>query len=187
MRSNARVFAISPNIISHFLGNEVSNEGMLVETKSFQLQSDRLTCTIDLLVHMLGPDLDQLMIQLHELGVKHAKDGLSPKHLAILGEALMGTLSDFLKSKWTPEAISAWLSFYKIIASEMLRGAKSVLPKVEKKDPDPFKAPVETIQVRMKKLSGDNDFDIKPRSSSFPALARPVFRSKSARFSRSSS
>jgi hemoglobin-like flavoprotein len=79
---------------------------------------------MDLIVHMLGPDLDPLTEELMELGERHAKYGVTSKHYPILGEALMKTLFEFLGEKGF--VAECWMHLYRYISLVMIRGARRV-------------------------------------------------------------
>jgi hypothetical protein len=90
---------------------------------------------LDLIVHMLGPDLEPVMDQLEVLGQKHASYGITSQHYPIFGEALMHALAHYLGSQqegddanshWNNiDEKDAWLCLWRFVALHMIRGATS--------------------------------------------------------------
>lgn len=60
---------------------------------------------------------------LMELGHRHAGYGVQTAHYPIVGEALLGMLSDVLGDGFTPEVRAAWAKLYELLAAAMQRGA----------------------------------------------------------------
>jgi hypothetical protein len=82
---------------------------------------------MDLIIHMLGPDMDPVLEQLEELGERHAAHfGVCSKHYPIFGEALLNTMELLLDRQWKPAVRDAWLSLWRIMSLTMLRGARIV-------------------------------------------------------------
>ncbi len=75
-------------------------------------------------VGMLEPDLDGLVVKLKELGLKHKKYGVLEAHYPIVGEALIGTLSDAMGDAFSEDVKGAWVEVYGIISSTMIAGAE---------------------------------------------------------------
>jgi hemoglobin-like flavoprotein len=57
------------------------------------------------------------------LGTRHVQYGALPEHYPAVGNALLQTFADYLKSEWTPEIKEAWVEAYNAITSLMLEGA----------------------------------------------------------------
>jgi len=88
---------------------------------------------IDLIIHMLGPDMDPVLEQLEELGERHADSyGVSSKQYPIFGEALLNTLELLLDRQWKPAVRDAWLDLWRIMSMTMLRGARKVVRRRKK-------------------------------------------------------
>ena len=75
-------------------------------------------------VGMLQPDLDGVIVALKALGKKHKRYGVLEAHYPVVGEALIGTLSDALGDAFTPEVKEAWVELYGVISSTMIAGAE---------------------------------------------------------------
>jgi len=64
-------------------------------------------------------DLEKLVPVLQELGLKHFGFSVIPAHYDVVGEALIGSLSDGLAAQFTDCVKNAWLKVYKIIKATM--------------------------------------------------------------------
>jgi nitric oxide dioxygenase len=68
-------------------------------------------------------DLNALIPKVKALGARHADYGVTVKHYAIVGDALMWTLDRGLGEAFTPEVRSAWAKVYGVLAGTMQIGA----------------------------------------------------------------
>jgi nitric oxide dioxygenase len=68
-------------------------------------------------------DLNALIPKVKALGARHADYGVTVKHYAIVGDALMWTLDRGLGEGFTPEVRSAWAKVYGVLAGTMQIGA----------------------------------------------------------------
>lgn len=59
---------------------------------------------------------------------RHASYGVSPEHLAVLGQALVQTLQRCLGDSFTPEVEMAWTVVYNFVSASMIAGLKSTVP-----------------------------------------------------------
>jgi methyl-accepting chemotaxis protein len=81
------------------------------------------------LMHMIGAavakldDLDALVPVLQGLGRRHGGYGVVPAHYAVVGAALLTTLSQGLGSDFTPATKQAWADVYGVIADTMMGAA----------------------------------------------------------------
>ncbi|MGB3493466.1 MAG: globin family protein [Elainellaceae cyanobacterium] len=57
------------------------------------------------------------------LGARHVKYGALPEHYPLVGNSLLKTFEQYLKSEWTPEIKQAWVGAYGLITEVMLDGA----------------------------------------------------------------
>lgn len=80
--------------------------------------------TISFAVAMLNHP-DKLVPSVQDLGVRHAKYGVTPDHYGTVGAALLWTLEQGLADAWTPEAKAAWTEVYGILSSTMIESAKA--------------------------------------------------------------
>jgi nitric oxide dioxygenase len=70
---------------------------------------------------------------LEGLGARHVKYGTLPAHYPLVGNALLTTFEQYLKSEWTPEVKQAWVDAYGVITDIMLNGADYSPEEVELK------------------------------------------------------
>ncbi len=78
--------------------------------------------TISFAVAMLNHP-DKLVPAVQELGVRHAKYGVTAAQYGTVGAALLWTLEQGLGNAWTPEAKVAWTEVYGILSSTMIDSA----------------------------------------------------------------
>jgi ABC-type glucose/galactose transport system permease subunit len=64
--------------------------------------------------------LDELVPILTSLGTKHVGYGVVPEHYAVVGEALIATLSDALGDAFDAETKEAWIAVYGIVQKTMI-------------------------------------------------------------------
>jgi len=88
------------------------------------IQKKALMATISFAVAMLNHP-DKLVPAVQDLGVRHAKYGVTPDHYGTVGAALLWTLEQGLGDAWTPEAKAAWTEVYGILSSTMIESAKA--------------------------------------------------------------
>lgn len=62
---------------------------------------------------------------LEDLALRHVAYGVRPEHYALVGEALLDTIAEFVGDSFTPEARVAWDKAYNDLASAMIRSAYS--------------------------------------------------------------
>ena len=61
-----------------------------------------------------------IMPILTSLGTKHVGYGVVPEHYAVVGEALIATLSDALGDAFDAETKAAWVAVYGIVQKTMI-------------------------------------------------------------------
>lgn len=83
-------------------------------------QREKLQHALQLSVEALT-DLDRVAPILHDLGQRHASLRLEPEDYQVLGESLVGALSE-LDPGWTPETAAAWRRAFAFVVSAMRRG-----------------------------------------------------------------
>ena len=71
--------------------------------------------------------LDQLVPVVQELGRRHAGYGVTDKHYATVGKALLWTLEKGLGSAFTAETREAWVTVYGLLATTMQQAAREAL------------------------------------------------------------
>ena len=86
-------------------------------------QGRKLMSAIKLTVSSLD-NLADLVPAVEKMGVRHAEEyGVKPKHYETVGEALLWTLEQGLKDKFTPETRDAWAQLYGVVSEVMKNGA----------------------------------------------------------------
>lgn len=91
-----------------------------------QAQGKKLMQMIGAAVAKLD-DLESLLPVLQGLGRRHGGYGVQPAHYAVVGAALLTTLSQGLGSDFTPATKEAWTEVYGVIADTMAHAAAADL------------------------------------------------------------
>jgi NAD(P)H-flavin reductase/hemoglobin-like flavoprotein len=86
---------------------------------SMATQRDRFVTALGHAVSHVG-DLDALTPFLLQLARGHRKFGVQPEHFAVVGEALLATLADFLGEGWTEQLAGDWTTAFQLVASVMI-------------------------------------------------------------------
>jgi len=68
-------------------------------------------------------DLDDILPDLEDLGARHVQYGAMAEHYPVVGEVLIGTMSEVAGDAWKPEYTSAWQEAYGVVQGVMLAGA----------------------------------------------------------------
>jgi hemoglobin-like flavoprotein len=68
-------------------------------------------------------DLDDIVPDLEELGARHVGYGAKPEHYPVVGEVLIGAMSQVAGDAWKPEYTAAWQEAYPVVQGVMLSGA----------------------------------------------------------------
>ena len=82
-------------------------------------QSQKLISMITFFVHKVN-DLDELMSDVRDLGVRHKKYNVRQEHFTIVATALLWTLENKLGKSWDEETKNAWVTMYSIISKTMI-------------------------------------------------------------------
>jgi nitric oxide dioxygenase len=106
-----RLFQIAPEVEPLFKGD--------IEEQGRKLMSV-LTTAISLLRHP-----ERLRQALEQLGRRHRGYGVRPEQFVPVGQALIWTLEQGLKEKFTPERRDAWLALYEGVTQAMLDGLQA--------------------------------------------------------------
>lgn len=85
-------------------------------------QQQMLVAALVLVVDNLR-DPNKLQETLKGLGARHVKYGTLPEHYPLVGNALLTTFEQYLKTDWTAEVKQAWVEAYGAITALMLEGA----------------------------------------------------------------
>jgi len=87
----------------------------------FLFHATRFVKMLDMVLDMLGPDLETVREELTELGASHGRFGCLPSHYELMGHALDDTLNDVLGEElYKPEVRDAWLKLYEWITGVMI-------------------------------------------------------------------
>ena len=96
---------------------------LLFGNTDMEAQSQKLVESLILVViNLHKPDI--LTQTLRNLGARHIKYGALPEHYYLVGNALLTTFEQYLRSDWTPEVKQAWVDAYSVITEIMLDGAE---------------------------------------------------------------
>jgi len=85
-------------------------------------QSKKLLASLVFVVENLRKP-GELTGALQGLGARHVKYGALPEHYPLVGNTLIKTFGQYLKSDWTPAVEAAWVDAYGLITEVMLEGA----------------------------------------------------------------
>ena len=86
-------------------------------------QGEKLMQMIGAAVRLLDTPA-ALMPVLRQLGARHAGYGVQPQHYAMVGDALMKTLSQGLGDEFDEPTRHAWATMYGIVSSTMIEAAE---------------------------------------------------------------
>ena len=94
----------------------------LFANTDMEAQSQKLVESLVLVVVSLRkPGI--LTQTLRNLGTRHIKYGALPEYYPLVGNALLTTFEQYLRSDWTPQVKQAWVDAYNLISKIMLEGA----------------------------------------------------------------
>ena len=67
-------------------------------------------------------DLEDIVLDLEELGARHVDYGAKPEHYPVVGEVLIGAMAQVAGDAWKPEYTSAWQEAFEVVQGVMLSG-----------------------------------------------------------------
>jgi hemoglobin-like flavoprotein len=82
-------------------------------------QANKLMTILGYVVSKLN-QLETLIPQVQQLGVRHNQYGATPVHYEVVGECLLQTLEEKLQDQWTPEVKDAWITAYNALKNVMI-------------------------------------------------------------------
>lgn len=82
-------------------------------------QANKLMQVLGYVVSKLD-QLDELLPQVQQLGVRHNSYGAKPAHYEMVGQCLMATLRQSLGPNWNPEVQNAWITAYNTLKNTMI-------------------------------------------------------------------
>ena len=68
-------------------------------------------------------DLDDIVPDLQDLGARHVQYGAQAEHYPVVGEVLIGSMSEVAGDQWKPEYTTAWQEAFVVVQDVMLQGA----------------------------------------------------------------
>ena len=92
-------------------------------TTSREEQSAKLVNMLSLIVARLER-LQELTDDIKQLAKRHAGYDVTDKHYEYVGNALIWTLQQALRSSWDKEIEDAWLTCYQLLAVTMIQASK---------------------------------------------------------------
>lgn len=101
-----RLFALYPQTIPLFA------------TANMKRQQSSLMATLELVVAGVARG-DNVVPSIEQLGRRHAMYGVKAEHYPMVGQALLETLEQFLRNKWTAQVEATWTEAYAMIADHM--------------------------------------------------------------------
>lgn len=101
-----RLFALYPQITPLFAVTDMKR------------QQSSLMATLELVVAGVTRG-DNVIPSIEQLGRRHAMYGVKVEHYPMVGRALLETLKQFLKEKWTSQVEATWIEAYAMITDHM--------------------------------------------------------------------
>ena len=98
------------------------NDPRIYENKMFVMHGVALVIAVDKAIQFLGPDLEPLEQDLHDLGRRHIHMGAKPEYWPLVGDALFYTLEAALGEDFTPRVQESWSVVYHFLAYHMIQG-----------------------------------------------------------------
>ena len=86
------------------------------------VQSKKLVDMLTLIVARLER-LDELDDTIKQLAVRHVGYGVRRKHYEYVGNALIYTLQNALRTEWNDELEEAWVACYEILSDSMIKSS----------------------------------------------------------------
>ena len=68
-------------------------------------------------------DLEDIVPDLQDLGARHVQYGAQAEHYPVVGEVLIGSMSEVAGDQWKPEYTTAWQEAFVVVQDVMLQGA----------------------------------------------------------------
>ncbi len=124
------MFQIAPTVWSHFAFGKGVEEGEdLTHNEHFIVFAKQFVGMLDMAIDMLGPDLEMVEEQLQQLGIRHIRYGVMPKHYPLMGKALLQTIENKLGDQFTDRHHDSWNAIYTFMSVSMMQGAFQQLVK----------------------------------------------------------
>ena len=110
----ARLFSLDPSLRQLF-------------KEDISSQAQKLVSTITFVVHKLH-DLEEIMADVRELGLRHKSYNVRPEYFPTVGSALLWTLENRLGKLWNEETKEAWVTIYSILSKAMIDTVEETQP-----------------------------------------------------------
>lgn len=120
---NNRVFELEPKARSLF---DFTDDEEIRSNPKFSFHARNMLDMLDMAVGFLGPDLDYLRDDLHDLGRRHVSYGVDPSFLPVMERAVMYALEEFLDGRFTREDRKSWQAIFHFMVSSMMQGMKGM-------------------------------------------------------------
>jgi hemoglobin-like flavoprotein len=95
----------------------------LFATTNMKRQQSSLMATLELVVAGVVRG-DDVVPSIEQLGRRHAMYGVKAEHYPMVGQALLETLEQFLRDKWTAQVEATWTEAYAMITDYMKRAGE---------------------------------------------------------------
>jgi hemoglobin-like flavoprotein len=95
----------------------------LFATTNMKRQQNSLMATLELVVTGVVRG-DDVVPGIEQLGRRHAMYGVKAEHYPLVGQALLETLEQFLRDKWTAQVEATWTEAYAMITDYMKRAGE---------------------------------------------------------------
>jgi len=99
----------------------------------FEVHAKAMVDMIDMAVGFLGPDLDPLTEDLHELGKRHVGYGVEAEYLPTMERAVMYALEEVLGDQFSREDRKSWQVVFHFMIGNMVEGIKQEKASTNKK------------------------------------------------------
>ena len=92
----------------------------LFSVTDMKRQQSSLMATLEMVVSGVARG-DNVVPSIEQLGRRHAMYGVKAEHYPMVGQALLETLEQFLRDKWTSQVEATWTEAYTFITERMKR------------------------------------------------------------------
>lgn len=116
-----RLFTLEPKSREMF---GFSADEAVTENAKFATHSKSMVDMLDMAVSFLGPDLEPIEYELHDLGKRHIGYGVTTGYLPVMERAVMYALEGILGDKLTREDRGSWQVVFQFMISHMTTGMK---------------------------------------------------------------
>ena len=140
---NNRLFELDPETkaIFGFHGRKAANlSSRGINRMGLLIHGSRIVEMIHTTLLSLGPDMDMLEDFLADLGQRHMRHGVKPKHFRILAKVFIERLAMLLGPSWTLNHTAAWVDVFYVFNTGITRDMTPSTPCREEKMVVPARA-----------------------------------------------